>query len=139
MAKINIGAAHDSSKVSVKAELSVESVMELNVGDGFDMSQREIQIIEREKDQLAGALSTLRQQAEDLRSTAAPTPAAAEVVTQATAIADAADQMTEDRKWYSVSAKGLLEAAEAVGAAASPIAATAMKVLDLLQKVRAQA
>ena len=139
MAKINIGAAHDSSKVSVKAELSVESVMELNVGDGFDMSQREIQIIEREKGQLAGALSTLRQQAEDLRSAAASTPAAAEVVTQATAIADAADRMTEDRKWYSVSSKGLLEAAEAVGAAASPIVATAMKVLDLLQKVRAQA
>lgn len=57
----------------------------------------------------------------------------------ATAIADAASRMTEDRKWYSVSAKGLFEAAEAVGAAASSVVATALKVLDLLQKVRAAA
>ena len=142
MAKINIGAAHDNSRMSLKAELSVASVMELNVGDGDGMSQREIEIIERESGQLASELTRLRQQVADMQASPAATPAtpaAAAVCAHASAIAEAAGNMVADRKWYSISAAGLVEAAKAVGAAASPMVDTALKVLDLLNKVRAAA
>ena len=139
MAKINIGAAHDNSRMSLKAELSVASVMELNVGDGDGMSQREIEIIERESGQLATELARLRQQVAEMQASPAATPAAASVCAHASAIAEAAGNMVADRKWYSISAAGMVEAAKAVGAAASPMVDTALKVLDLLNKVRAAA
>ena len=39
------------------------------------------------------------------------------VCAHASAIAEAAGNMVADRKWYSISAAGLVEAAKAVGAA----------------------
>ena len=51
-------------------------------------------------------------------------------------IAATADRIQDHRKWYDVSAKGLIEAAEAVGSAAGPILKTALKVIGLLSAAR---
>ena len=89
--------------------------------------------------QLATELARLRQQVADMQASPAAPAAAATVCAHASAIAEAAGNMMADRKWYSISAAGLVEAAKAVGAAASPMVDTALKVLDLLNKVRAAA
>lgn len=53
----------------------------------------------------------------EMQASPAATAAAATVCAHASAIAEAAGNMVADRKWYSISAAGLVEAAKAVGAA----------------------
>ena len=55
MAKITIGGSYDHSKSNIRAELSAESTMDLTVGETRDMSEREISIVEREKNELSEA------------------------------------------------------------------------------------
>ena len=51
-------------------------------------------------------------------------------------MADKASQIVTDRKWYSISAKGVLEAAKAVGDAGVPLLSACMKVIELLGKAK---
>ena len=129
MARINIGASHDQSTTTLRVELYDSSQLELDVGDSHDMSVREIEIVEKQADAVRAAGAELRAQA---AATGDET-----VRAEADKVATAVERAVAERRWYDISAKGLLEAATAVGEAASPLIATAVKLIELMQKARA--
>ena len=55
---------------------------------------------------------------------------------EASSLAATVEKTISERRWYSVSAKGVLEAAKAVGEAASPIVGSCIKIVELLSKVK---
>ena len=129
MAKINIGASHDQSTTKLRVELHETSQLELDVGDSHDMSVREIEIVEKQADAVRAAGAELRAQAEATGDDA--------VRAEADKVATAVERAVAERRWYDISAKGLVEAAKAVGETASPLVATAIKLIELMQKARA--
>lgn len=137
MAKITIGNSYDNSKASISAEFSKSSAMELNIGDQYDMSVRDISLVEREAANVNAEVARLRQLLANLEKTHGASPAWKAVRDQASAVADSATQVVAEHRWYSISAKGLVEAAKAVGEAASPLVGSALKVIELLQKAKA--
>jgi hypothetical protein len=137
VAKITVGGSYDRSKSRIRAELSAASQMVLDIGSAHDMSSREISIIERDGEALSAELGRLRKLAEGLRANRPGDRKAAVVSAQAAAIADTGDRIVAERKWYSISVAGLVEAAKAVGEATSPLVASALKVIELFQKARA--
>ena len=136
MPKISIGASHDNSRLSLEAVISAASAIEITVGDGHDMSQRQINIIERDAAATSQEIGKLRELARRLAATLPGDARAAAASQEALKIAATADQIQHHRKWYDVSAKGLIDAAEAVGSAAGPILKTALKVIGLLSAAR---
>jgi hypothetical protein len=135
MAKITIGGRYDNSTTKLDAELSHNSQMELIVGDSFDMSKLEISIIERYSDQVLSEVNRLRNLGSQLNREH-PAQEVAPVQKEVEAIAETATRVVEDRKWYDISAKGLIEAAKAVGEVSSPLISTALKIIELLQKAK---
>ena len=129
MAKINIGASHDQSTTKLRVELHETSQLELDVGDSHDMSLREIEIVEKQADAVRAAGAELRAQAAATGDEA--------VRAEADKVATAVERAVAERRWYDISAKGLVEAAKAVGETASPLVATAIKLIELMQKARA--
>ena len=139
MPKINIGGSYENSKLALDAEISAASTIEIVVGDGHDMSQRQIKIIERDATATSQEIANLRDLSQQLAAKMPENPNALKASKEALDIAATADQIQQNRKWYSVSAKGLIEAAEAVGSAASPILKTALNVIRMLSEAKTQA
>ena len=136
MAKINIGSSHDSSRTKLQAELQVESALELNVGDGFDDSMREIHITEYQGAIIRAEVEKLKSELSSLQSGLREGSQVKELATRASELSQSAEAILNKRKWYSVSIQGLLEAAKAVGEAASPLASSAVKIVELLSKLK---
>lgn len=136
MPKINIGGSFDSSRLNLEAEFSSNSDIEINVGDGHDMSQRQIKLLERDAATTSGEIEKLRQLVAQLQAQAPHDAKVAALGSEAVAIADVASRIQRERKWYSVTTKGLIEAAEAVGSVASPIVKTALSVMKLLSDTK---
>jgi hypothetical protein len=65
-----------------------------------------------------------------------PDPKIALLVKEADKVVAVGAKAVSDNKWYSVSAKGVLEAAKAVGEAASPLVGAAIKVIELIAKAQ---
>ena len=136
MPKINIGGSYDNSKLVLDAEISGASTIEIVVGDGHDMSQRQIKILERDATATSQEIAKLRELAQQLTASMPHDANARTAGKEALNIAATASRIQQNRKWYSVSAKGLIEAAEAIGGAASPILKTALNVIKLLSEAR---
>lgn len=136
MPRISIGASHDNARLRLDAEISAASAIEINVGDGHDMSQRQINIIERDAAATSQEIGQLRELARRLVTVLPDDAHAAAASREALKIAATAGRIHDHRKWYAVSAKGLIEAAEAVGSAAAPVLKTALKVIGLLSAAR---
>lgn len=131
MAKITIGSGHDKSSTKIHAELALESSMELHVGDSYDMSLREVSIVERNTSELNQEILRLRELVAAQKSDGSEA-----INEESEKIAKTAERIVSERRWYSVSTKGLIEAASAVGSVASPIVASALKVVALLKEAR---
>ncbi len=129
MAKITIGATHDTSKLLLRATILDSSDLELNVGDGTGMSTRQIEIIERKRGEIELALEQLKASAQ---AAGASPGAGGALRDQVSELAATAEKVVRTRKWYSFSPAGLLEAAKSVGAAADPILVSAGKLVALL-------
>lgn len=136
MAKINIGKTFDNAKSRTSIELSSSSRLEINIGDAHDMSSREVEIIEREVVELSYHLEKLLSDAQNLQNQHANTDAALALQERSKELVNCSKKIVAERRWYSVSAKGVIEAAKALGEAASPIVATAIRILELLQKAK---
>lgn len=136
MAKITVGKSWENSITRVGAELSHSSNMELNIGDSHDMSVREITIIEREASEISHELSCLRELANEIQKNNPSSPEAKAIDRETTKLAETAERVINERKWYSVSAKGLIEAAQAVGSTASPLVDSALKIVKLLKQAQ---
>ena len=135
MAKITIGESYDQSTTKLRAELTQSSQMELHVGAAHDMSVREINIIERETSEIATAVSRMRALLSEFETNNQGLNPK-HVCREATVVADTAERIVRERKWYSVSGEGLLEAAKSVGEAASPLVASALKIIELLRQAK---
>ena len=136
MPKITIGHGYDQSTTKVDAEFSRYSELELNIGNAYDMSSRELKFIEREEANVSHEISRLRELVAKLQ-TEQSNQQTNQLCQEAIKIADTANRVIEEHKWYSISAKGLVEAAKAVGETASPLFTSAVKVIELLQKASA--
>lgn len=137
MPKINTGSSHDSSKLFLDAEFSSASDIEIVVGDGYDMSLRQIKILERDASSTALEITKLRDLVAQLKAQLPDDPKVVALGKEAGEIAVAANRMQQERKWYSVSTKGLIEAAGAVGSAASPILKSALGLIKMLSEIEA--
>ena len=135
MPKINIGASRDSSTTRVSLETYQGSQLELNVGESRDFSVREVSIVEREATSIAQEIRRVRDLAASAEVESWPEPQRSDAKREAAKVADTAERILSERKWYSVSAKGVLEATKAVAEAASPLMGACIRVIELLTKV----
>lgn len=138
MANISIGGTHDNSKLVLDVSLLTKSQMTLTVGDSYDMSSRQITIVERESDAIEKEIDNIVSTAAKVVNANPADPASKRVGSEAANVVAAAKKVLTERKWYSVSVEGLIEAAKAVGTVASPIVASAVKVIELLKEAEAQ-
>lgn len=136
MAKIVIGAGHDKSVLQFTGSAPANSDAEIIVGDGYDMSRRQIDFLFHEEKALSSEISSLQRQISDLQRRALCDAKLKAVCDAAAVIAATAEKVKQERKWYSVSAEGLLEAAKAVGGVADPLVKTAIGVVQLLGKLK---
>ncbi|MFC3077808.1 hypothetical protein ACFODL_06880 [Phenylobacterium terrae] len=136
MAKINIGPSSGRSTLRLTADLAHRSEFEIDIGEGRDMSVRELQILERDAVSLKLELARLRQLAAEAAQASPASPAAASLEKEVAGFADAAAQTVQARRWVPLSAKGVLAAVKAIGAAADPVLGSVLKVLEVLEKVR---
>jgi hypothetical protein len=131
MAKLTIGSSHNNSTLKLHAELGANSTMELHVGNGYDMSIREISIIEKSIPDIDHELSHLRALANNFTG-----DTYTRLREESEKVASTAKKIISERKWYDVSASGLIEAAKAVGEAASPLIESAIKIVTLLKQAK---
>lgn len=123
-------------KIFVDLETFQNSQLMLDVGEARDFSEHHLKIVERE------GTSAISQEIQHIRDLAKsdviafwPEPQRSQARIEAIKVADTADKILAQRKWYSVSAPGLLEAAKAVGEAASPLVTSCVNVIALLGKL----
>src|ERR1700722_20491658 len=119
----------DSAQMSLNVTTFKDSDMELEVGAAHDMSKQQIVLLERGECALRTQIDALRLSIDQLRDSLPATAARDTLCEKAAEIAGKAARAMTDRKWYSISAAGLLEAAKAVGEAASPLVKAAFNVV----------
>ena len=135
MPKINVEAGIGSSTTRISLETYQGSQLELNVGEARDFSVRELSIIEREGTLIAREVQRVRDLASSAEIESWPEPQRSDAKREAAKLADTAERILLERKWYSVSAKGVLEATKVVAEATSPLMGACIKVIELLAKV----
>ena len=138
MVKLTVGSSHGSSKTTLQLNLPSGSVTEISVGNAYDMSVREIFLIERDAVILDAEIAMLQSLSANFLKERAPETQAKAIVKMADDIASSAKNIVTQRKWFNVSASGLLEAARAVGEVASPLVSSALKIIDLLHKIKSE-
>jgi hypothetical protein len=131
--KLNLGAQHDQSKLTFKGTFPSGSSTEINFGDQFDMSAREISILETSNSELSQQLQELMKHARELDTNQ---NAGGKIVDEVEKFSNQAKKIVTEKKWYSVSAEGLLEAAKSVGQMALPLISSADKVLSILRALK---
>lgn len=135
MVKLTVGDSYGSSKTTLSLDLPSTSATEITVGTAYDMSTREINLIERNADILNANIRELCELAAALRESGQGVSTLA-IANMAVKVADTASKIVTQRRWYSVSTSGLLEAARAVGDIASPLVSSALRLIELLQKAK---
>jgi hypothetical protein len=135
MAKLKHHGTFDSAQVSFKVTTFKDSSLEVDIGAARDMSKQEIVLLEQHEDVLCRQIDDLRRLLHQLRHSLPTSCTRDTLCEKGEEIANRATRAVKDRKWYSVSAGGLLDAAKAVGEAASPVVKAAINVIDLLRKV----
>ena len=133
MANFKFGDSHGTSTLGLKVSLTQVSKMEVTVGDGYDMSQRQIDIVERDMPQMTDLIGQLRSQTDELEKLGA---GAAPVVSEARSVAEKSEAIATSRTWQHVSLSGLAAAAASFGAAAMPVLEGAAKVVELLKSIK---
>jgi hypothetical protein len=134
VAKITIGGTHNNATDNLSFNLANASQMEVNVGDAYDMSKRQIQVIERDLPLLNDSIGALRQQ---IAKAEASKPDLSLVTSEAKGIADQAEEVAKTKKWQNISLSKLVEFAKKAGEAAIPIVEAATKVVALLHGISA--
>ncbi|MDM0037050.1 hypothetical protein QTI33_33290 [Variovorax sp. J22P271] len=127
MPNLTVGKTTQNATTTVDISATKASTSEFKVGDATGHGTLKVIYKEFESsvEQLQHALAQL--QASPDRRTAALAEEAGKVVV-------AAARATPERPWYSISVKGLLEAARAVGDGVSPLVSAALKVAELVVK-----
>jgi hypothetical protein len=133
MAKITVGNISEDARAIVNVDTPPASNLDLTIGHVMGRAKLDLSILERDGLNVAGAIAELQKQ---VLALADETMLSAPLRKEAQEIVSAATKMVKEKHWYSVSLGGLFEAAKAVGEAASPIVASALKVLELLQKAK---
>jgi len=136
MAKLVIGAGYDQSILKLRSRAPANSDVQIIVGDGHHMSVREIDVLFHEEVRLGQELDTLRKQVDALQLQHPGDARTLDVCHHADVIASTAKKMKQEHRWYSISAKGLLDAAAAVGSAADPLVKTAIGIVKLLATLK---
>ena len=134
---LKITAKNFTEDAKFKAELLVprSSKMELNISDFYDSAELVMKITEYESADVFNELKRLNNAARAL-SLNSPDNDVKAVEAEARKVTEIVERSILERKWYSVSIEGLVDAAKAVGAIASPVVDSAIKVIDLLSKIK---
>ena len=136
MTKINIGSTHNRAITKVTAEYPKNSKSELNVGEAFDDSIRTVHIIEKDKTAILAEITQLRTALAELQKQLPQHGSLPSISHAVDGLVSSAQNVVERRKWYSVSIEGLLEATKELGNAASPLLSIAMKLVEILNKLK---
>jgi ElaB/YqjD/DUF883 family membrane-anchored ribosome-binding protein len=124
-----------NSRLDLSVELGQLSQMSLTVGDGLDMSVRQISIIEHDKSKITEKLNQLQTALEKLRETKGNSKHVETLAREAQALADTTEKVVRERKWYEISTAGIVEAAKAIGDSSTPIVKTVLALMSLLKGV----
>lgn len=133
MTKIKIGNINDDAISNLDLTLTKRSKLELTTGDVNDRGSLNLSILEKDDVNVTDAINELRRQILEFEKQSVKSTS---LLREANTIVSTSTKMVSDRRWYSISIEGLLEAAKAVGAAASPLIGSAQKVVELLQKAK---
>jgi hypothetical protein len=125
------------AKLSLNVQTYPESSMELVVGAARGFSQQEIALLEKNTSELTSEVARLQEQIVQLERSLPASPKRDALSTEGRKITKSATRIMSERKWYNISASGLLEAAKAVGKAAMPLVGSAQKVIALLKELQA--
>lgn len=136
MVRIKIGNQTDRSKLRVLVETFTESPLELTIGHQSGMSERELILTEQHRTEIDDRIFDLREEIEKLKREAKEGDRGTAIALEATKIADTAAKIVKERKWYSVSGAGVIEAAGAVGKATSAVVKTSLDIIDLLNRLK---
>jgi hypothetical protein len=131
MVKIRIGSPKDNSKQHVQLTHTADARTEIDIGGARGRALQRVVIDEVTAARVLEGISVLQRQ---IHVAATRSKLDASVLDRARVIAEQANRAVRERKWYDVSAEGLLEAAKAVGQIASPLVASAVKVVELLSQ-----
>lgn len=133
---IKIGPTSDQSRLALDISLSNASTLDIDVGEGRDMSVREINVVERDQDAIVHEVEALRRSARDVAAAEPDPKKASTLEREANGLADTVMTMIREKRWLKLSIKGVLAGAQAVGVLAGPVAASAIKIMELVVKLR---
>jgi hypothetical protein len=135
MVKFKIGGPSDSARQNVDIKHSANADTDFQIDGARGCASQELRISEVNSELLHESLQQLKIELHKF-SSSENSVGATGVVTESKHLLTTAEKSIRERKWYSISAEGLIEAAKAVGEAASPLVGAALKVVDLLAKAK---
>lgn len=136
MAKISLGTSTGNSKLTVDLNLAHNSQFEVSVGDGHDMSTREIKVLERDEPQFHQHIAAFDSAISAATQTSKNPEVAKRLKEEAAKFRKAATTAVAKKKAVPVSTTGLVNVAKSIGAAATPILIVASKIIDILRKAQ---
>lgn len=136
MPTIRIGAPRDKSQQKISIVQASASSLDVSIGGSREEARQEVSITESQANELRVHLDRLQVELIALKSSEALNSLAPAFANEVTALAQQAERVVKERRWYSVSTGGLLQAAKAVGETAVPLLAAAMKVVEIVGSLK---
>lgn len=131
MTKITGGKISGHASADYQLHTRLNSTMELELGDVTENGALRVAVFEENEEALRAAIEKIRSAVDTLQS-----HGSSDMKREAMQIADTASKILHERRWYSISLDGLLEAAKAVGTAASPVLSLVLKTVEIVQKLK---
>ena len=136
MPKIRIGAPRDKSQQKISVVQTKESSLDVTIAGAREHARQEVSITESQADELRIQLSMLQEELAALQSSGALNSAAPALADEVSALAQQAERVAKERRWYSVSTEGVVKAARVLGETATPLLAVVVKVAEVLGRLR---
>lgn len=134
MVKVKVGSPKDNSRQVLQVNHTSDAQTEFDIGGAEGNATLALHFNEVRLDDVNRSIEEFRILVNAMASEKNATKGQNAVVSSAQQVLKAAEASMKDRRWYSISAAGLLEAAKAVGEVASPLVSSALKVIDLISK-----
>ncbi|MBP7002339.1 hypothetical protein [Amaricoccus sp.] len=136
MAKLKIGKTSGEARLLLSASLAHRSEFEIEVGDGSEMSLRQIELVERDRSEILRGLERARTEARRIAAMAPNDGLARQLSVATEAFASTASDAVKQKKWLNVSAAGVLDAIKALGLTAAPVSEAITKTIAMIQAIK---
>ena len=136
MPTIRIGAPRDKSQQKIAIVHTAASSLDVSVGGARGAARQNVSITEAQTNELRLQLDKLQVELRALKSSEAFGSAGPVLAHEVSALAQQAERVVKEQRWYSFSTEGVMQAAKAVGETAAPLLAAAMKVGEILGSLK---